>query len=195
MFSALAAVSLLLCMASAVFWARSYHGVDEMFYDREDFVHSHDGGMLNAEVHYWIATSPGMVTLYGEIAPLSAVWDGPRENQASWHIGFAHDKRLASREFEANGLDASMVRRKCDITFESEFGGSFWLVGVPIWAIAAATAILPFIQFARWRRRKRLRAVGACSKCGYDLSATPNRSPECGTTPTGIPKQNDTVKG
>jgi hypothetical protein len=52
---------------------------------------------------------------------------------------------------------------------------------VPAWLIVAMTLILP----AWWCRsrlcRRRRRIEGRCQVCGYDLRASPQRCPECGT--------------
>lgn len=56
-------------------------------------------------------------------------------------------------------------------------------LGFPYW--------LPFavlqVPFAWWlpKRLKRQRSSGCCTRCGYDLRATPDRCPECGTVPAG----------
>ena len=52
---------------------------------------------------------------------------------------------------------------------------------VPHWFAVLCTSVLPvrwfWIAFRRWR----LRRLGRCIKCGYDLRATTGRCPECAT--------------
>lgn len=58
-----------------------------------------------------------------------------------------------------------------------------WAASVPIWLGIAPGAIACGITIARRRRRRcrRQQAAGRCPACGYDLRATPERCPECGT--------------
>ena len=59
------------------------------------------------------------------------------------------------------------------------------LHAVYAWATYVPTFVLAFTLL--WRRRRRpARGYGKCRKCGYDIRATPDRCPECGTeTDTG----------
>jgi len=59
-------------------------------------------------------------------------------------------------------------------------GGIF--VNVPYWLTGVIGAVPPLL-LARNELRRRRKRHGACLVCGYDLRATPDRCPECGTSP------------
>jgi len=60
-------------------------------------------------------------------------------------------------------------------------GGVF--VNVPYW-FPAVMGVVPVAMVVRAERRRGRIAGGACAVCGYDLRATPDRCPECGTRAT-----------
>jgi hypothetical protein len=71
-----------------------------------------------------------------------------------------------------------------DLTIDSFGGRWYWRIWVWYRNIALPTAILPAVWARRALKNRRIanrRKQGACTSCGYDLRATPNRCPECGT--------------
>jgi hypothetical protein len=56
------------------------------------------------------------------------------------------------------------------------------VISIPYWLLVA-TPLLIGVAAAKLGSRRR-HAAGLCRKCGYDLRATPDRCPECGTIPS-----------
>ena len=59
----------------------------------------------------------------------------------------------------------------------------WWIVDLPLWCPLVLFAIPPCLWVRRWQKRRRRYLIGLCNVCGYDLRATPDRCPECGTVP------------
>jgi hypothetical protein len=193
LFTFLSAVSLLLCVVTCVLWVRSYHTIDAAI-DRSFL------GFPGWDVE----SSQGRVHLAEARRRTDRIpFDAQRNRYA------AAGERLVNElqnYATVKGLDPKVrLRVLRDITgdmksFRSE--GDAFLAGEKSrlkppgayeeytfkwFRMFAATGVLPagwilWMSTTLFRRRKR-RRNGACTHCGYDLRASPDRCPECGTVP------------
>jgi hypothetical protein len=172
-FYSLAAISLLLLTTVAVLWISSYSASrwlrwrrsmreDHWIAWRGEFVYSR-----NISLGSKIAYSPP----YG------------LDTRSYYSTGRSRD---AAEEYQQIGAYVWHGFGRFDRTYPQPAGSAVRQSGVllPAWFLAGVFAILPMIAFIDLRRRRIRRQRtndGACPTCGYDLRATPDRCPECGT--------------
>jgi hypothetical protein len=84
-------------------------------------------------------------------------------------------------------------RRGKDVMYATRYGKRFLGFGtaaqtnggryvvIPYWFLTACCAAVAVVAGRSWRRQRRVLLQGRCKRCGYDLRATPERCPECGT--------------
>jgi hypothetical protein len=157
-------LSLLLALAFAVLWVRSYWRADVF------------GWMApvrsDAEFFSFSAVSAGGGT---------AVWFGyyaPRDS-GDWPPDGWHWTAIGGPPTPyADGGGAN--RWGMSHTFFTDPAGRWRRIVFPTWPAAVVFAILPGMMLTRAIRRRRRGREGHCAKCGYDLRATPDRCPECG---------------
>ena len=107
-------------------------------------------------------TRPELAEVEGRI--LFSLWPGTRGDQLWNRLGFAHQ-----------GLNDKFSRRIKYNLYE---------VFAPWWFVLGLLAILPLVKgkmLLRERRLRRWKEQGLCLVCGYDMRASPERCPECGT--------------
>lgn len=90
------------------------------------------------------------------------------------------------------------ARSFANCTLAPQFAGASpstgWRAQAPHWALYIVLGMLCAVRFAvpfmRWRRARIRTRTGLCLLCGYDLRATPDRCPECGSVPETKPQVN-----
>ena len=166
--NALAVLSLLLCMVTCVLWVRSYRTLDSVMFLHRCSLSSRVGGL-----HLYIMGPGRMGDFCIFSMPLpSGEWDGGEYRSPSLRRfgGFL----LAEDEIRFSS--GSIVY----------FGPRLFYtaIRIPDWFVLAVLGILPMASGSvRLLRRNRRSHLSLCCACGYDLRATPDRCPECGTVP------------
>jgi hypothetical protein len=149
-----------------VLWTRSYWRADELLTNANRLnleIWSYRGGIGFLGMH---GASPHHRLMYGSMSIAAQpnaqlIWDPVswQPQQLDCGAGFV----LARGAMLADGWDTYLFCR------------------LPFWALIVLAGALPLpwlYRFARWRGKLRR---GICPSCGYDLRATPERCPECGS--------------
>jgi len=158
----LLSISILVFLAASTLWVSSY----SRFYLVQRF--------LKTSRQFQIATEPGRLVLsttyyppetYGE--RYSDEWDWrsddlPYYDQTPW--------KWSRLGFETN-----------HITYGFPGSARTDNVAIPFWSICVLTVAWPVVLLCRITRGRRRFRSGHCRVCGYDLRASLERCPECGT--------------
>ena len=170
------ALSLLLCTAVVALWVRSYRVRDD--YRRDSQVRRNNGW----RVHAWtISSSRGRVQflLFHQDFPNPTFPKPPLGD----FVGIARSEWTSGRPLPLYERPDPLTRF-FDCYYAPIHKGTSYIGGpavcfshgVPV-ALVVPVGAGPLYRAVRPRRVRR----GLCRRCGYDLRATPDRCPECGT--------------
>jgi hypothetical protein len=164
----LTAGSLLLCVAAAALWVRSHSFQDGLQ------VRPRSGGGLVVHVS-WGKGSIICTRTFGQVngvMPLHRRFQFYRSTGRYPPVDLYAHWGTRAPLFHAGGFAVSRP--------SPEFGA---LGGVlaPLWFPAALFALPPAAWLGLRLHRLGRHRTGVCPRCGYDLRATPERCPECGT--------------
>jgi hypothetical protein len=169
------ACSLALCLATFVFWLRSYTSADAVGHAGQ--YRAGEVSFINGRLHVWVWAT-GDPSWAGR-----AWWSGWRyaapSATNSWAYRLAGGTVTSSFGFAGTSFLRQSLPR-------GAFGAdTIWHFHTPAWALVLAAAVPPAWWACRWHRERtaRARELGLCPSCGYDLRATPDRCPECGAVP------------
>ena len=174
LFTLCSGLSLLLCAAVCVLWVRSYGLTDQIFWRRSD------GLRCIGSARGYVVVQLNVGDASGKPAEDDGLHYMRMQPYSAPHYPVAHGDTEPGDTFvkwELGGLGWYTVRNRNGIRAATGVA--------PFWCIAAATAALPLWWTttrlrSRIRQRRRQR-VGLCPACGYDLRASADRCPECGT--------------
>jgi hypothetical protein len=105
-----------------------------------------------------------------------------RNERAGWSV-VRHSYPVPPPPARADVVDANALGFGYDENLSSSRArrDRYRILSLPAWLPALAAALLPAFWLVAYRRRRRRARAGLCLRCGYDLRASGDRCPECGS--------------
>jgi hypothetical protein len=174
LFTVSAALSLLLFVLVIAIWVRSHFALDEYF------LHWNVNQIGNRRSLLLQSDRGGFQVCWGEQTASPQAFDGrylPTIHADHFPLSGKPFNSVASKAHWFN-----INRYSIHYASNSSLNEDWTSIFGSIWLIAILAAILPTIWFVRFRKLRGAKLhSGHCPICGYDLRATPDRCPECGT--------------
>jgi hypothetical protein len=170
------ACALLTMFIVVALWIRSHCPGDLVTFDlgRFHYVVSSNRGALCLTANEWVRLRPrGDFTWQSPVYVGDPGW-GFQESDRSLRMRFlgVSFRWGIGKEWAMGGSGS--------FSYEALAPGRYWGTYITYWPVFCALLAVTAGCFALWRRTRR-RPPGFCVVCGYDLRATPDRCPECGT--------------
>lgn len=209
-FGLVAGVSLLLCLATAMLWIRSYLLTDQVIWrdGNTPWQSWQQFQAVSVRGQLWLLfqnekrltsspsppqTAQPSISWYAEtdafdIEQLLPLWkQGNGGDYVVNLIGVSYSRvidRLITDPPMFPSTRSNVFPPFFRTTAQPPFQRSFsqHLISLPYWLLSLCMIILPLAYARQWKRRVRRARTGHCPACGYDLRATPDRCPECGET-------------
>ena len=156
---ALTGLSVILFVATVALWVRSYSTADMLWYGRPGWRHG-------------LITEPGVIRLFKDR-------HRPKDSAPGkfWYTHWKQGPRYRPEFYQA------VHWHRWGFSFVTDREGDGFMrrltFALPYWFVLVIVAALPAARSMPGRPHRR--RDGRCLNCGYDLRATPERCPECGT--------------
>jgi hypothetical protein len=161
--NAVAAISFVTCLAMAALWIRTYYSSSATLKTWENYA-----------VFIWTGDGGCSFVIRRDYKTNAVGGDAP-----PWKVSGPNPM--------LQGINASPFIKRTGFAYSSRpkiipgWGYQQWDIGISCWWVVVLTSFLPLLRLDASRRRKNRQKDGYCIVCGYDLRATPDRCPECGT--------------
>jgi hypothetical protein len=172
-FNGLTVMSVLICVAAFLQW------FNQGPLGHLEDVHWESSAGTSGTDRRGIAALRNQVSVYHMITAESDSSVGSHPHGCVWTRSAVSDTRAVLGQTNSFGFGYEIAQRP------SQAGIYNYLI-VPLWFVFGMGSVLPFGRIIRRCLRRRKISVGCCNVCGYDLRATPDRCPECGTFPTKV---------
>lgn len=178
LFNLAAAISLLLCVAMIGLMLCGLWRVDTLAkytWDPQQRILSRTEITFTGNLSLRGRSSRGLTASRTTVDQLVSRLDTAGEMQwRHWPDGAALDPRFLSFHYDNNrGVLTNGLEWKS------------WVIAIPYWPLVLLSGITPLVWLVAFKRKRRRDFAGRCLACGYDLRATPERCPECGTISDG----------